>query len=552
MPTASTSATPPGLGLTGLAALALVAAGAAVVVPKGWRVGAISGATLVSLAAAVTPAFWMLATLLAPLSWFNHAWSVDSATSPARIVPTPDGVPDGEVALGLALVAAAAALLVWRAFGKAVLAYVGIVVAAMAALVVPVALGASLLVALVAEVVVALGFGAGALAVRRARVRGLLTGLGLLLGTHVAIWSVANEAATLISLGVLTVAWTGLAVAWTTVENRGRLGDVTAAAALLALTCEAGAATWALGDTRLGAALAMFGAAALAVGAAVLLRRVLPGYALAAAFTVPVSVAAGVVVGSIDAGRADLALLLALAGAMVLAGAAATRPTNPATRPTDPAAGPVSAAAGADGPSKAPALGTVSTLLAALGLLALGGGLVGVLPVLMEAVFGPLTWAGDAWSGAPARSGAGLGVNFGWSGDALDVVTLLIIGLGGALFLRKVRASLVALGPLLGARRAAGPARAGRAVAGGPGHGRRARPGRRRGGRYDLPTARRSSSARSWPASSAPPRSAGRSPPGRPRSRCSPSPCSPGRPWPRSAGTSRPAGSAPWSAGWRR
>jgi hypothetical protein len=401
-----------GLELTGLASLVLLAAVVAVVTPARWRVGALSGATLATLAGLLVPAFWTVAALAGPLDSLDRPWSVGSLTGPARLVPSADFVPDGEVALAFALVTAAVAVLIWRAFGRAVLAYVGVVAAAMAALVVPAAVGANLGVALLTQLVVAVAFGAGALAARKARFARLLTGLGLLLGAHAACWSVINQPATLASLGALTVAWVGLAAGWARPGDRRAartwLGGGTAAAALLALTSESGAVAHALDATRLEAALAVFGAAALAVGVAVLLRHRLPGYALAAAATVPISVAAGVAVGAGDTGRPGIALLLALAGALVLAAASAVR------TPAD---------------SAAPA----GTVLGAIGLFAQGIAVLALLPVLVEAVFGPLTWAGKLWDGAPARSGAGLGIDFGWSGDALDVITLLILGAGAML-----------------------------------------------------------------------------------------------------------------------
>ncbi len=388
--------------------LALVLAAAAVVVPTAWRTGALSGVTAVTGLAAAIPAFWTFVVLTTPISWLTQAWDVGSARQIARLAPGATYAPPLDVVYTVVPIAAAVALLCWRWFGVKALPFALAVPMAALALLTPVAGGAALSAVLVVGVVAAATFGGAALAVSRERpLAVLLAGIGTLAGVHAAVWSVANRAATLVTIGALALIWTALAAAWAARDRTSVLGGIATAAALLAVTSETAAVASALDATRLARALAIFAAALLAIGLAAALRERWSVHGTAALVTVPVSAAAGALAGAVNGGRPDIGLYSALAAAVVL-GAYAVAGRTP---------------------------------LGATGILGLGIGGLAVLPVAVEAVAGPLSWASSVWDGAPARAGAGLGATFGWHGTGFDVVTVIVVGAGIALLTKKLWAA---------------------------------------------------------------------------------------------------------------
>lgn len=402
-----------GYGVTAGAVLALLLAAVAVPLPAQWRAGALGGAAAVTTLAAAAPAFWTAAALAAPLTWLPRAWTTGSAWADARLVPAETFAPTPDITYAVAPVAAALAVLVWRLGGRTAAVYAVTGPAVAATLLVPVAVGAPLWVALLVEGAVALAAGAAAIAVRSRGLGTVLTVISVLLGAHAALWSLAHEGATLVTVGAAAVLWTALATARAAIPARTSvawLGGGTAAAALLAVTGETAAVAVTLGTSRLGVALAIFVAALVAVGVAALLRDRIPGYGLAALVTVPVSASAGVLTGAVDTGRPDVALLATLAGTVVLVAAAVAQATQ------------------------APkARSEAGTALGAVGIIGLGAGVLALLPVVAQAVLGPVSWVSAVWRGAPDGSRTGLGADFGWDGTGVDAVTLVILGVGAAI-----------------------------------------------------------------------------------------------------------------------
>ncbi len=381
--------------VTGGAVLAALLVVVSCVVARPWRAGALSGAGAVLGVAAAVPAFWSMAALVAPLAWIPRAWSFDSAWSVARLVPGETYAPAMDVAVALMPLAVAVVALAWRLGGQRAAGYAVVVPAVAATFVVPVALAAPLAAVLIAEVTVAAAAGAGAFLLRPYRT--VLTTTCLLVGAHAALWSVLNETATLVTVGALVLMWAALAALRVA-------GNVTAAGALLAVTGETAAVAAALEASRFQVALAIFAATLVASGFAALVRR----YSLAAMVTVPVSASAGVLTGAVDAGRPDVALLSALAGVAVLVAAVVGQVGARERRP-------------------------VTGVLGAFGLIGLTLGGLLLIPVLVQVVFGPLSWTSAIWDGAPARAGAGLGT-LGWDGTGFDVVSVIVLGVGAALF----------------------------------------------------------------------------------------------------------------------
>jgi hypothetical protein len=448
------------LHLTAAGVLALLLVAAAAVVPPAWRRGALAGSGAVLGAAVVVPAIWTAVAAAAPLTWLLEAWSVPSALSAAALASGASLAPEPDVAYALAALAVAATVLAARIAGRWAGLYALAASLVVAALLAPIALSASLAVAVGTELVAACAVGAlglvlgarlmapraesaasdpgpGAAATSTSptspagRVGLAATGCALLLSAHAAAWASANKTTTLVTLAAIAIAWAAGAtavIAWARRAGRAQTGasaeGVTGAlvgaapagailrgavvAALLATAAEVAASAAALDATRLEVAYALVTSTVVALAAALALGRLAPMAVPAALAVVPVAAYAGALIGAFELDRAGRGLLAALSGtAVTLAATVVQYHRHPASDP------------------KARQLGGTSILGLVLAAAAL-------LPPVALAIAGPLAWVDAVWRGAPEYAGSGLGPNFGWSGATLDVVTLLVLGVAAA------------------------------------------------------------------------------------------------------------------------
>ena len=306
-----------------VAAVGFLAVQTAHLLPDSWRPGPVTGGLAVTAAAVLGVAEPAVRGLLLPLTWLTDPWTLSGAASAREAVgvaSTWDGSFVPPVVLATAALALAAAGLVLHrlreigvlASGAAVAAVVllplGLDVAYPAALALLLAVGT-------AAVAAGLLLRSGPLARPSLRPALVLAGAGVAL--FAALWSLADQGATLVVVGACALLLTAVA-AWSTGLSAALMTAATATAA-------------ALGTGWLGAVGVAQGRATDQVGGLLLLA---PALLLAAAVVLdparragvePVAVGGGLVAAALASGDAGW-LSWVLAGSALLALATALRP----------------------------------------------------------------------------------------------------------------------------------------------------------------------------------------------------------------------------------
>jgi hypothetical protein len=248
-----------------LAAVGLVAMQVAGLLPRSWRSGPVIGALVATgtgLATQLEPA---AQAVVLPLSWINHAWSLPAGQD-ARHALAPSIDWDGTVVTLLVLVCAA---VVTAGGGLALhrleLAAIPTALLLVAAVVVlPLGLATSYPLALVLLLAGSTALLTAGVVTTRPDLSLAALGAGGAIGLLAAVWSLADQDATLLVLSVLTVLFTGVAL------RRAEAAGVAAltAGGLLA----AGGAARGLATEQVGALLLL--APAVLVGLTFMLERV--------------------------------------------------------------------------------------------------------------------------------------------------------------------------------------------------------------------------------------------------------------------------------------
>ncbi len=292
------------------AAVGLLAAQVAALLPRGWRGGPLSGALLVSAVGVGSQLQAVLEALAGPLGWLADPWSLPEGTA-ARAALAPDTVWSGSVVTLVVLVAAAATAVTAAAALHSIeqaLVPAAILLVASAVLL-PLGLATSYPVALVLILLVAGALAALGRAVvgRRNDVGVALTIAGLVAALIAVAWSLASEPATLAVLPTVVVLLAALSVV--TAGPGVRDAAALLAALLAGATLAAVGAAQDLAADQVGGLL--LAAPAALLGLSLLIRRV------------PLEVAAGVLALTsivLAGGQAGwLTWTLALTGLLALA-----------------------------------------------------------------------------------------------------------------------------------------------------------------------------------------------------------------------------------------
>lgn len=192
------------------AAVGLLAAQLAALLPRDWRTGPVVGALAVTAAGVLVEAQALTEAVLGPVGWLVDPWQVDASVA-ARDVVAPALAWSGTVVTLVVLVAAAVTAVTAAAALHRLeqgLAPAAVLVVASAVLL-PLGLATSLATALVLLVLVATALAGGAVALARTRERPAvelaLLGAAAATALLAACWSTASEGATALALPVLAL-----------------------------------------------------------------------------------------------------------------------------------------------------------------------------------------------------------------------------------------------------------------------------------------------------------------------------------------------------------
>jgi hypothetical protein len=366
------------------AAVGVLSAQVAALLPRAWRTGPVLGALLVAAVGVAVELRAVLEALGGPVGWLVEPWTV-AASAQARDVVSPGTAWSGSVVTLVVLLAAAVtAVTAAAALHRLEQGLAALLVVASGVLL-PLGLATSLSTALVLLVVVATALAAGAVAVGRTAPRPAVelallgaAGATVLLA---AVWSTASEGATLATLPVLV----GLLVAVSVTVTSAPAAQVAAGCAglLTGATLAAHGAAQGLAVEQVGGLLLLAPAALL--GLSLVTRRVALEVAAAvlAAVTLPLAADDPGWLSWCLAGAGLLALALALradrrwaavAGALLLASSSWVRLADAGVEAPEPYVVPLGLVALGLGHLRrreAPATGSLAAYSSGLGLLLL-------------------------------------------------------------------------------------------------------------------------------------------------------------------------------------
>ncbi len=255
------------------AAVALLAVGAAALLPRDWRPGPVWGALVVATGATASQAKPVLEALLLPFSWLADPWTVATGLG-AREALTPNEAWSGTV-VTLVVLAATAAVVIGAGAALQRLTTAlppAAVLVVVSAVLLPLGLATSFSAALALLLVVGVAAFVGAAVVQRSDLRLAAVGAGTGALLIACGWALADQTATLVVLPLAAAAFT--AGSLRPLAREAVAGCTALAAALATSELAAAGAARDLASDQVGALLLV--APALLVGGAALLARTGP------------------------------------------------------------------------------------------------------------------------------------------------------------------------------------------------------------------------------------------------------------------------------------
>ena len=255
------------------AAVALLAVGAAALLPRDWRPGPVWGALVVATGATASQAKPVLEALLLPFSWLADPWTVATGLG-AREALTPNEAWSGTVVTLVVLAATAAVVIGAGATLQRLTTALppAAVLVVVSAVLLPLGLATSFPAALALLLVVGVAAFVGAAVVQRSDLRLAAVGAGTGALLIACGWALADQTATLVVLPLAAAAFA--AVSLRPLAREAVAGCTALAAALATSELAAAGAARDLASDQIGALLLV--APALLVGGAALLARTGP------------------------------------------------------------------------------------------------------------------------------------------------------------------------------------------------------------------------------------------------------------------------------------